>query len=104
MTGQCTAVKKDLVKNIFGYFDSNFRGYGYGHVEWTNRFVRSNFGGRVIAGQYYYLALKDNFIYQPSDSFKNSGDLLKNNNYYKITGNRNGYVFPPSDISDDLYE
>lgn len=104
VTGQCTAVKKDLVKNMFGYFDSSFRGYGYGHVEWTNRFVRSNFGGRVIAGHYHYLALKDNFIYQPCESFKNPDDLLKNNNHYKIIGNRNGYINPPPDLCEDLYE
>lgn len=104
LTGQCTAVKKDLVKNMFGYFDSNFKGYGYGHVEWTNRFIRSNFGGRVIAGQNHYFSLKDNFIYHSSESFKNPEDLAKNNNYYKITGARNGYINPPSDLHKDLYE
>jgi hypothetical protein len=104
LTGQCTAVKKDLIKNMFGYFDSRFKGYGYGHVEWTNRFIRSNFGGRVVAGQYHYFGLIDNFIYQPNESFKNPEDLLRNNNYYKITANRNGFIKPPSDILEDFHE
>ncbi|HCS82468.1 MAG TPA: glycosyltransferase family 2 protein, partial [Alteromonas macleodii] len=44
VTGQCTACSKDAMDNI-GYLDPRFSGYGAGHVEWTERFIRQGYNG-----------------------------------------------------------
>lgn len=102
ITGQCTSVRVDLIKNMFGYFDSKFIGYGYGHVEWTNRFVRSNYGGRFINNEYYYLALKDSFIFETSETFKNNDDLEKNKIIFSSICNSNGFIEAPINIIEDF--
>ncbi|MGK7893773.1 MAG: tetratricopeptide repeat protein [Xenococcus sp. (in: cyanobacteria)] len=40
LTGQCTGCSRSAM-DVVGYLDTRFRGYGYGHVEWTRRFLKS---------------------------------------------------------------
>jgi glycosyltransferase involved in cell wall biosynthesis len=58
LTGQCTSIKTELMKNSVGYLDPRFKGFGYGHVEWTNRFVDKGYGGFVLDKSNYYYSLR----------------------------------------------
>lgn len=37
--GVCTATTRAALQEV-GYLDTRFQGYGYGHIEWTQRFLR----------------------------------------------------------------
>jgi hypothetical protein len=47
ISAQCTATSRKALEAV-GYLDTRFKGYGYGHTEWTNRFGRANFWGAKV--------------------------------------------------------
>ncbi|NEP71802.1 MULTISPECIES: glycosyltransferase family 2 protein, partial [unclassified Okeania] len=60
LTGQCTGCSRLAIDRV-GYLDTRFRGYGYGHVEWTQRFLKSDLlkqsNGKIQATPFIYLCI-----------------------------------------------
>lgn len=82
VTGQCSSVKASLVKEIVGYLDPRFIGFGCGHVEWTNRLIAKKQGGYFMNGEGYYMAIRGGIVAPPSPSHKNNEELSKNSKLY----------------------
>tara|TARA_Y200000002_G_C22674423_1_gene661447 strand:- start:365 stop:1681 length:1317 start_codon:yes stop_codon:yes gene_type:complete len=76
VTGQCTACSKDAMDNI-GYLDPRFSGYGAGHVEWTERFIRQGYNG-TTEKQWVYPAINTGLNSDDAPTFKNPDQLEKN--------------------------
>lgn len=76
VTGQCTACSKDAMENI-GYLDPRFSGYGAGHVEWTERFIRQGFNGSTEK-HWVYPAINTGLNSDDAPTFKNPEQLEKN--------------------------
>jgi len=45
LTGQVHGVKTEFIKQNIGYLNPEFKGWGFGHCEWTERFLKRNLGG-----------------------------------------------------------
>ena len=71
VTGQCTACSKDAMDNI-GYLDPRFSGYGAGHVEWTERFIRQGYNGSTEK-HWVYPAINTGLNSDDAPTFKNPG-------------------------------
>lgn len=76
VTGQCTACSKDAMSNV-GYLDPRFNGYGAGHVEWTERFIRQGYNG-TTEKQWVYPAINSGLDSDDAPTFKNPEQLEKN--------------------------
>ncbi len=76
VTGQCTACRKDAMDNV-GYLDPRFSGYGAGHVEWTERFIRQGYNGSMEK-QWVYPAINTGLNSDDAPTFKNPEQLEKN--------------------------
>lgn len=76
VTGQCTACSKDAMDNI-GYLDPRFNGYGAGHVEWTERFIRQGYNGSTEK-HWVYPAINTGLNSDDAPTFKNPEQLEKN--------------------------
>lgn len=83
VTGQCSSVKSDLVKNKVGFLNPRFIGFGHGHVEWTNRLISQNTGGYFKDGVRYYMAIDGGISAPPSPSFKCVKQLNRNAEVHK---------------------
>ncbi|VEL98590.1 glycosyl transferase family 2 [Alteromonas sp. 76-1] len=84
VTGQCTACSKDAMENI-GYLDPRFSGYGAGHVEWTERFIRRGYNGSTEK-HWVYPAINTGLISDDAPTFKNPVQLEKNRALKKKIG------------------
>ncbi len=76
VTGQCTACSKGAMDNV-GYLDPRFSGYGAGHVEWTERFIRQGYNG-TTEKQWVYPAINTGLNSDDAPTFKNPEQLEKN--------------------------
>ncbi len=76
VTGQCTACSKEAMESV-GYLDPRFSGYGAGHVEWTERFIRQGYNG-TTEQQWIYPAINTGLISDDAPTFKNPEQLEKN--------------------------
>jgi len=95
LTGQCTGFSASAFAKV-GYLDPRFRGYGYGHVEWTERFLIHHYGtgttdgykGRLYAGIHSGLEPHD------APTFCNQADLDRNRQIKAETGSRDQFLPP----------
>lgn len=78
VTGQCTSFLRTKIKNEIGYLNPLFKGYGHGHVEWTNRFVRNGLGGFTDNGRMHYYCISGEIEAPYTPSFKNDQELELN--------------------------
>lgn len=76
VTGQCTACSKEAMDNV-GYLDPRFSGYGAGHVEWTERFIRQGYNGSTEK-HWVYPAINAGLNSDDAPTFKNPEQLEKN--------------------------
>ena len=76
VTGQCTACSKEAMDNV-GYLDPRFSGYGAGHVEWTERFIRQGYNG-TTEKHWVYPAINTGLNSDDAPTFKNPEQLEKN--------------------------
>ena len=76
VTGQCTACSKEAMDNV-GYLDPRFSGYGAGHVEWTERFIRQGYNGSTEK-HWVYPAINTGLNSDDAPTFKNPEQLEKN--------------------------
>lgn len=78
VTGQCSAVRRSLIRRKVGYINPRFRGYGHGHVEWTNRLVSCGYGGQFSNGRREYFSISSGMEPLRSETFKNRSELDSN--------------------------
>ena len=79
VTGQCTALKVELIRSKVGYLNPLFQGYGHGHVEWASRLVRLGFGGYWADGsQRAFYAIRSGVEIQPAASNKKQSEIDRN--------------------------
>ncbi len=76
VTGQCTACSNEAMDNV-GYLDPRFSGYGAGHVEWTERFIRQGYNG-TTEKDWVYPAINTGLNSDDAPTFKNPEQLEKN--------------------------
>ena len=60
-----------------GYLDPRFSGYGAGHVEWTERFIRQGYNGSTEK-HWVYPAINSGLNSDDAPTFKNPEQLEKN--------------------------
>ncbi len=79
ITGQCTTSSRQAL-NCVGYLDSRFQGYGYGHSEWTQRFMRCSafIDSLPVPIGETYPAINTGLTTQKSISYSNEADRQKN--------------------------
>jgi hypothetical protein len=70
ITGQATITNRAALLKV-GYLNPAFRGYGYGHVEWTMRFARHG----LIKN---YPCIKDGLAMEDLATYKNQDDIVRN--------------------------
>lgn len=107
LTGQCTGVLRKHIKEDIGYLNPRFKGYGHGHVEWTNRFVDAAIGGFNENNRRIYKAITGNISAPPAPSFKSEEELRKNlETLIELNNNKTLFVKNPwlSDADQSVFE
>lgn len=101
VTGQCTGCSRDGIE-IVGYLDSRFRGYGYGHVEWTRRFLRAGLGKKKSDEQSIYLSITGGL--EPHDAPTNCSpqELERNRQVSQAVSSGSIYRHPWHNESEKL--
>ena len=81
VTGQCTALRVELIRSKVGYLNPQFQGYGHGHVEWASRLVRLGYGGHWDdhSPRAFY-AIRSGVEIQHAVSNKNQTEIDRNKN------------------------
>jgi hypothetical protein len=86
VTGQCTGCSR-YAMNVVGYLDTRFRGYGFGHCEWTQRFLRANLGGVEVSEDdrqsFIYLSIKGGLAEHDAPTNRNPKQLKRNGTVLK---------------------
>jgi len=92
LTGQVHGVKVEYIKEKIGYMHPGFKGWGYAHCEWTERFLRNNLGGSL--GR--HKAINDGISLQKSETHKNRQQMEANRKVRnKLIQNKQGFVKEP---------
>lgn len=78
LTGQAIGSSTRLIRRRIGYLNPHFAGYGYGHVEWTERWIAAGHGGAITPRGRVYFALSAGLTLQPSDSHADPRQIAGN--------------------------
>lgn len=100
VTGQCTATSYEAFCRI-GYLNPVFKGYGCGHVEWTERFVRAGYNG----GSRYkvcYPCINIGLHSEDASTYKNQDDINRNRAIKAGLSGNTHFVFPWQSEKDKL--
>lgn len=86
VTGQCTAVSRSAMR-VGGYLDTQFKGYGHGHVEWTKRHAAHLYTG-LVAGfsqsRMLFVSIFGGLTAENAPTFRNEDDVAKNGKLLSI--------------------
>ncbi|WP_061007998.1 glycosyltransferase [Vibrio sp. CUB2] len=93
VTGQCTACSADAIKKV-GYLDSRFIGYGHGHVEWTNRFLKHGYNGKPGDISHVYACIDSGLTSKDAPTFKNEAQLESNRKIKQSLSNDISFRLP----------
>lgn len=80
VTGQCTAVSRSAMR-VGGYLDTQFKGYGHGHVEWTKRHAAHLYTGLVPGfsqPRMLFVSIFGGLTAENAPTFRNEDDVAKN--------------------------
>lgn len=77
LTGQATVTSMSALNNV-GYLDTQFIGYGYGHIEWTTRFCISGLINRNLTP-----CLNIGLQLQQSNTFRKPEQVIRNQHLFK---------------------
>ena len=92
LTGQVHGVKTEYIRQKIGYIHPEFKGWGYGHCEWTERFLRNNLGGSPGQAK----AINYGVPLQKSETSKNRQQMETNRNLReKLLQNKQDFVKLP---------
>lgn len=76
LSGQITITTREALTKV-GYLDTRFTGYGYGHIEWTERFCKAKYLDRNLLPSLDY-----GFSLQKVASFRSRHEVSKNYQTY----------------------
>lgn len=92
LTGQVHGVKTEYIREKIGYLHPDFKGWGYGHCEWTERFLKNNLGG----SRGRHKAMNYGVSIQESVTNKNKEEMESNSRVRrKLLFNDQGFVKEP---------
>ncbi len=81
LTGQCTGCSRHAM-TVVGYLDTRFQGYGFGHCEWTQRFLRAHLGGVHVSEDdrqsFIYLSITGGLAEHDAPTHRNPQQLKYN--------------------------
>ena len=72
ITGQATVTSREALTRV-GYLNSKFKGYGYGHIEWTERFCKLGFIKRNSVP-----CMRGDLVMEEAKTFRNLDDMYRN--------------------------
>lgn len=95
VTGQCTATSL-LAFNKVGYLNPVFKGYGCGHVEWTQRFIAQGFDGHVeqFTG---FPCINTGLSSEDAPTHKSDEDIQRNQKIKASLSKRHKFIYPWAD-------
>jgi glycosyltransferase involved in cell wall biosynthesis len=97
LTGSCTGCSRYSIEKI-GYLNTLFSGYGYGHVEWTNRFLHQNIGKEQNDKERLFRCIIGGIKNNREKTWRNSDQLSKNKYIYEKLSSckeiKSKFVFP----------
>ena len=92
VTGQCTATSLSAFNKV-GYLNPMFKGYGCGHVEWTQRFITQGFDGHVeqLTG---FPCINIGLSSEDAPTHKSDEDIQRNQKIKASLSKRYKFVYP----------
>lgn len=75
VTGQVHGILTKYIKETVGYLNPRFRGYGHGHVEWTQRLVYHNIGG---SHPHMYKSINKGVKMQTAETHRDEEEVARN--------------------------
>ena len=81
-SGQCTGCSADALNKI-GFLDPNFSGYGYGHIEWAERFLNCSYNGAFSKKGYRFPCISYGLFSENISTEKNV-EQIENNRKIKF--------------------
>lgn len=88
VAGHCTACSKQAIDHV-GYLNTQFVGYGHGHVEWTLRFLNHGFNGLPGQSRHVFANLDFGLNSIDAPSFRDIEQQEKNRKIKQsLQGNR----------------
>ncbi|WP_417697027.1 glycosyltransferase [Psychromonas sp.] len=92
VTGQCTATSLTAFEKN-GYLNPIFKGYGCGHVEWTQRFVKQGFNGEM-GNSSGFPCINVGLLSEDAPTHKSEDDIQRNQSLKKSLKSKQGYINP----------
>jgi glycosyltransferase involved in cell wall biosynthesis len=96
LTGSCTGCSRDSITKV-GYLNTLFSGYGYGHVEWTNRFLANNLGKENTDKERLFRCIVGGIKNNHCKTWRDPFQLEKNKSIYDLLSRKdikNKFVTP----------
>lgn len=78
VSGCAMGASTRLIRQRIGYLNPRFRGYGYEHAEWSERWIASGHGGAITSRGRLYFALSHGISLQAASSTGSSSDVAIN--------------------------
>jgi GT2 family glycosyltransferase len=95
MTGQATITSRDALQKV-GYLDTNFKGYGFGHIEWTERFCKAGYMRKDGV-----LCMSNGLQLLPGPTYRNQDEIVKNYQVIQAARKRPFEYVPPWRYPDE---
>ena len=92
VTGQCTATSLTAFQKV-GYLNPIFKGYGCGHVEWTQRFITQGFNG-LTDSHASFPCINIGLLSEDAPTHKSEDDIQRNRAIKSSLKAKQGYVYP----------
>lgn len=92
VTGQCTATSLAAFEKN-GYLNPIFKGYGCGHVEWTQRFLKHGFNG-LMGSTLGFPCINTGLLSEDAPTHKSEDDIQRNRLLKKSLKNNKKYIYP----------
>jgi glycosyltransferase involved in cell wall biosynthesis len=72
ITGQATITTRRAL-DVVGFLNTRFKGYGYGHIEWTERFCKAGYFSRDFVP-----CIRCGLVMEDAETFRNQDDVNRN--------------------------
>lgn len=92
VTGQCTATSLEALQKV-GYLNPAFKGYGCGHVEWSERFLAFGFNGGAD-DQNLFACINTGLESHDAPSYKKAEDIARNRKLKAKISLKRSYTCP----------
>jgi glycosyltransferase involved in cell wall biosynthesis len=72
LTGQATITTRDALKTV-GYLNPHFKGYGHGHIEWSERFCKAG-----LLNREFMPCIRCGLVMEDDATFRNKSEVTRN--------------------------